>query len=175
LEYKYLVPEWDLPPRAQAFVFIAHNPAVCPRDTATTLGITERSVLGIVTGLTAAGYVVNDKEAAGRGHRAHGNATGQSDQQHECEVALPSVAKGGGAPVSRTTHDPWQAGLEGQQDRARNPTALARRPGRGPVVIRRSTISAVLICGQGISPPGSRAGSGCLSGCLAGQPSAPGR
>jgi hypothetical protein len=59
---------------------------VCPRDTATTLGITERSVLGIVTGLTAAGYVVNDKEAAGRGHRAHGNATDQSDQQHECEA-----------------------------------------------------------------------------------------
>jgi Mn-dependent DtxR family transcriptional regulator len=44
------------------------------RDIATTLGVTERSALGIVTGLTKAGYVVNDKEAAGRGHRTHGNA-----------------------------------------------------------------------------------------------------
>jgi hypothetical protein len=58
---------------------------------ATTPGVTERSAFGIVTGLTAAGYVVNDKEAAGRGHRTHGNATDQSDQQHECEVTLPSV------------------------------------------------------------------------------------
>jgi hypothetical protein len=88
------------------------------RDIATTLGVTERSAFGIVTGLTAAGYVVNDKEAAGRGHRTHGNATDQSDQQHECEVALPPVAKGGGEPVPRNTHDPWQARLEGQQGRA---------------------------------------------------------
>ena len=86
-----MVPEWDLPPRAQAFVCIAHDTGVCPRDIATTLGITERSVLGIVTGLTAAGCVVNDKQAAGRGHRTHGNATGQSGQRHKCEVALPPV------------------------------------------------------------------------------------
>ena len=88
------MPERVLTPGAQAFVCIARNPGVCPRDTTTTLGITERSVLGIVTGLTAVGYVANDKEAAGRGHRTRGNATGQSDQQHECEVALPPVAEG---------------------------------------------------------------------------------
>jgi hypothetical protein len=45
------------------------------REIATTLGVTERSASGIVTGLIAAGYAVNDKEAAGRGHRIHGNAT----------------------------------------------------------------------------------------------------
>ncbi len=32
------------------------------RDIATTLGITERSAFGIVTDLTAAGYVVKDKD-----------------------------------------------------------------------------------------------------------------
>jgi DNA-binding IclR family transcriptional regulator len=32
------------------------------RDIATTLGITERSAFGIVTELTAAGYVVKDKD-----------------------------------------------------------------------------------------------------------------
>jgi hypothetical protein len=58
----------------------------CLRDITTALGITERSVVGIVTGLTAAGCVVNDKEAPGRGHRTHGHATGQSGQQHEYEV-----------------------------------------------------------------------------------------
>jgi DNA-binding IclR family transcriptional regulator len=36
------------------------------REIATTLGVTERSAFGIVTGLTAAGYVVNHREAAGR-------------------------------------------------------------------------------------------------------------
>jgi hypothetical protein len=36
-------------------VCIAHDPGVCPRDIATTLGITERSVVGIVAGLTAVG------------------------------------------------------------------------------------------------------------------------
>ena len=69
------MPGWSLPPRARAFVCIAHDPGVRLRDIATTLGVTERSAFGIVTGLTAAGYVVNDKEAAGRGHRTHGNAT----------------------------------------------------------------------------------------------------
>jgi hypothetical protein len=98
---------------------------------ATTLGITERDVSGIVTGLITAGDAVNDKQPAGRGHRVHGNATGQSGQQHECEVALRPAADGGGGPVPRNTHDPWQAGLVGQQGRARNPAALAERPGRG--------------------------------------------
>jgi DNA-binding IclR family transcriptional regulator len=54
------VPEWGLPPRARAFVCIARDPGVRLRDIATTLGVTERSAFGIVTGLTAAGYVVND-------------------------------------------------------------------------------------------------------------------
>ena len=107
------MPESGLPPRARAFVCIARDPGVCPRDIATTLDVTERSVLGIVTGLTAAGYVVNHKEAAGRGQRTRGNAADQSDQQHEGEAALPPVAKGGGEPAPRNTHDPWQAGLEG--------------------------------------------------------------
>jgi len=104
---------------------------VCPRDIATTLGITQRGVLWIVVGLTAAGCVINDKEAAGRGQRTPGNATGQFGQQHECEVALSPVAEGGGEPVPRNTHDRWQAGLKERQGRARNRAALTGRPGRG--------------------------------------------
>jgi hypothetical protein len=73
-----------------ASVARTHGGGNTPRP-ATTPGITERNIAGILTGLTAAGDAVNDKQAAGRGHRTHGNATGQSDQQHECEVALPPV------------------------------------------------------------------------------------
>ena len=105
--------EWGVPPGARALICIARDPGVRLRDIATTLGVTERSAFGIVTSLTAAGYVVNHKEAAGRGQRTRGNAADQSDQQHEGEAALPPVAKGGGEPAPRNTHDPWQAGLEG--------------------------------------------------------------
>ena len=52
---------------ARALLCIAHDPGVRLRDIATTLGITERSAYGIVTDLTAAGYVVKDK--AGRRNR----------------------------------------------------------------------------------------------------------
>jgi len=55
--------EWSfLTNHARALLCIAHDPGVRLRDIATTLGITERSAFGIVTDLTAAGYVVKDKE-----------------------------------------------------------------------------------------------------------------
>ena len=46
---------------AQVLTCIAHDPGVRLRDIAATLGITERRAYGIVTDLTAAGYVVKDK------------------------------------------------------------------------------------------------------------------
>jgi hypothetical protein len=51
-----------------ASVARTHDGGNTPRP-ATTPGITERNVAGILTGLTAAGDAVNDKEAAGRGAR----------------------------------------------------------------------------------------------------------
>jgi DNA-binding IclR family transcriptional regulator len=55
--------EWSfLTNHARALVCIAHDPEVRLRDIATTLGITERSAFGIVSDLTAAGYVVKDKD-----------------------------------------------------------------------------------------------------------------
>lgn len=41
---------------------IAHDPGVRLRDIATSLGITERSAYGIVTDLTADGYVSKTKD-----------------------------------------------------------------------------------------------------------------
>ena len=55
--------EWSfLTNHARVLVCIAHDPGVRLRDIATTLGITERSAYSIVTDLTAAGYVVKDKD-----------------------------------------------------------------------------------------------------------------
>ncbi len=62
--------EWSfLTNHARVLVCIAHDPGVRLRDIATTLGITERSAYAIVTDLTAAGYVVKDKDTDGRRNR----------------------------------------------------------------------------------------------------------
>ena len=61
----YICPiaEWSfLANHARALVCIAHDPGVRLREIATTLSITERSPFGIVSDLTAAGYVVKNKD-----------------------------------------------------------------------------------------------------------------
>ena len=47
---------------ARVLLCIAHDPAARLRDIAASLGITDRSVHGIVTDLTAAGYVVKHRD-----------------------------------------------------------------------------------------------------------------
>ena len=54
---------------ARVLVCIAHDPGVRLRDIATTVGVTERCAYGIVTDLTAAGYVLKEKDADGRRNR----------------------------------------------------------------------------------------------------------
>jgi DNA-binding MarR family transcriptional regulator len=55
--------EWTfLTNHALALVCIAHEPGVRLRDIAATLDITERSAFGIVSELTASGYVLKDKD-----------------------------------------------------------------------------------------------------------------
>lgn len=55
--------EWSfLTNHARVLVCIAQDPDPRLRDIATSLGITERSVFGIVTDLTSAGYVLKEKE-----------------------------------------------------------------------------------------------------------------
>jgi DNA-binding IclR family transcriptional regulator len=64
------MPAWSfLTNHARVLVCIAHDPGVRLRDIAATVGITERSAYGIVTDLTAAGYVVKDKDTDGRRNR----------------------------------------------------------------------------------------------------------
>jgi len=47
---------------ARVLLCIAHDPGVRLRDIGASLGITDRSAYGIVTDLTAAGYVVKHKD-----------------------------------------------------------------------------------------------------------------
>jgi DNA-binding MarR family transcriptional regulator len=47
---------------ARVLLCIARDPGARLRDIAATLGITERSAHGIVSDLTAAGYVVKEKD-----------------------------------------------------------------------------------------------------------------
>jgi DNA-binding IclR family transcriptional regulator len=62
--------EWSfLTNHARVLVCIAQDPGVRLRDIATTVGITERSAYAIVTDLTAAGYVLKDKDTDGRRNR----------------------------------------------------------------------------------------------------------
>ncbi len=62
--------EWSfLTNHARVLVCIAHDPGVRLRDIATNVGITERSAYAVVTDLTAAGYVVKDKDTDARRNR----------------------------------------------------------------------------------------------------------
>ena len=62
--------EWSfLTNHARVLVCISHDPGVRLRDIAAKLGITERSAYAIVTDLTAAGYVVKEKDTDGRRNR----------------------------------------------------------------------------------------------------------
>jgi DNA-binding transcriptional ArsR family regulator len=55
--------EWSfLTNHARVLVCIAHDPGLRLRDVAEALGLTERTVFGIVTDLTDAGYLVKEKD-----------------------------------------------------------------------------------------------------------------
>jgi DNA-binding transcriptional ArsR family regulator len=61
--YSASVPAWSfLTNHARVLLCIAHDPGLRLRDIAARLDITERSVHGIITDLTAAGYVVKQKD-----------------------------------------------------------------------------------------------------------------
>jgi DNA-binding IclR family transcriptional regulator len=67
---------------ARALLCIAHDPGTRLRDIAARLDITERSAHGIITGLTAAGYLVKQKD--GRRNR------------YQIQAHLPLPEAGGG-------------------------------------------------------------------------------
>ena len=57
------MPEWSfLTNHARVLLCVAHDPGARLRDIAASLGITERRAHGIVTDLTAAGYLIKTKD-----------------------------------------------------------------------------------------------------------------
>ena len=67
---------------ARVLICIAHDPGARLRDIAASPGSTERSAYGIVAGLTAAGYVIKQKD--GRRNR------------YQIQAHLPLPEAGGG-------------------------------------------------------------------------------
>jgi len=77
---------------ARVLLRIAEDPGARLRDIAATVGITERSAYGIVTDLTAAGYVVKHKD--GRRNR------------YQIQTHLPLPEPTSQEPTSHGTHQP---------------------------------------------------------------------
>jgi Mn-dependent DtxR family transcriptional regulator len=66
--------EWGfLTNHGRVLLCIAHDPGVRLRDIATELGITERTAYGVVTDLTAAGYVVKKKDGRRNQYKVQGH------------------------------------------------------------------------------------------------------
>jgi MarR family len=82
---------WNfLTSHARMLMCIAHDPGARLRDIAARLDITERSAHGIITGLTAAGYV---KQKDGRRNR------------HQIQAYLPLPEAGSGTWIA---HQIWR-------------------------------------------------------------------
>jgi DNA-binding transcriptional ArsR family regulator len=111
------VTEWSfLTNHARVLLCIARDPGVRLRDIATTLGITERTVFGVVADLTDAGYVI--KERDGRRNRY--------TVQHHLPLPEPTSQE-------RTVGEVLEllGGHETARDRPRDRTAARRKSATG--------------------------------------------
>ena len=79
---------------------IARDPGARLRDIAASLGITERSAYGIVTDLTEAGYVVNQKDGRRNRHQiqAHLPLPEPTSRERAVGEVLALLAGGGARP-----------------------------------------------------------------------------
>jgi MarR family len=126
------MPEWSFfTNHARVLVCIAHDPGVRLRDIATTLGITERSAYAIVTDLSAAGYVVKDKDTDGRRNRyqiqTHLSLPGDITKERTVGEILDLLVGATTRPTGPTRPSPNQ-----RQD----PTRVATGRGKETGVIR---------------------------------------
>ena len=102
---------------ARVLLCIAHDPGARLRDIAASLGITERSAYGIVTDLTAAGYVIKEKD--GRRNR----------YQIQAHLPLPEPASQAPA-IGEVLH--LLVGDGARQLNNRSRPAMSRTPDEGP-------------------------------------------
>ena len=69
---------------ARVLLCIAHDPSARLRDIAASLGITDRSVYGIVTDLTTAGYVVKHRDGRRNLYQIQARACSRTSFTHRC-------------------------------------------------------------------------------------------
>jgi hypothetical protein len=90
---------------ARVLLCMAHDPGVRLRDIAASVGITERSAYGIVTDLTAAGYVVKQKDGRRNRYQIHAHLPLPEPASQEPAIgdvlALPA-GTGARAQLTRT-------------------------------------------------------------------------
>ena len=96
----------------RVLLLLAHDPGMRLRDMAARLGITERSAYGIVTDLTAAGYIRKHKD--GRRNRYHIEAhqplpEPTTRERTVGEVLALLTAPDPGQPAEPATTDPARA------------------------------------------------------------------
>jgi len=106
---RWIMANWGfLTSHARVLLCIAHDPGTRLRDIAARLDITERSAHGIITDLTAAGYLVKQKD--GRRNR------------YQIQAHLPLPEAGGGTWIA---HQIWRC-------QARRGDLAVRRTPHGP-------------------------------------------
>ena len=95
------VTSWSiLTSHARVLLRIARDPGARLRDIAASLGIAERSAYGIVTDLTEAGYIVNQKDGRRNHHQiqAHLPLPEPTSRERAAGEVLALLAGGGARP-----------------------------------------------------------------------------
>ncbi len=122
---------------ARVLLCIAHDPGARLRDIAASLGITDGSVYGIVTDLTAAGYVVKHRD----GHRSLYQIQAHLPLKEPAIGEVLALLMGNRArqqparagPPDATAASVAQPGISAQvRSPVAGPTQLPARPPRAP-------------------------------------------
>ena len=107
---------------ARVLLCIAHDPGVRLRDIASSLDITERSAHGFVTDLTAAGYVVKQKDGRRNRYRIQAHMPLREPASREPAIGEVLALLAGARTVRHRTaraSDPEAGGIRQPEPQAR--------------------------------------------------------
>ena len=91
---------------ARVLLRIAHDPGARLRDIAASLDITERSAHGIVTDLTAAGYVIKQKDGRRNRYQIQAHLLPEPATQEPAIGEVLALLAGAGARLQLTGTGP---------------------------------------------------------------------